>query len=109
MFNEEKKDKKVFPARTTHAVMALCVAVVITAIIGGWLLTLGTTFERIDSQVAAEKKGRSGLFESIGKEFYSLSALWPGSGAVKGIQVEEVTEEDLKKMEEKVFGRVISE
>ena len=65
MFKEDKKTKKVFPARAAHAVMALCVAIITAAIIGGWLLTLGTTFERIDSEVAAGQK--AGLFQSIGK------------------------------------------
>ncbi|HLD19824.1 MAG TPA: hypothetical protein VJB93_01050 [Patescibacteria group bacterium] len=100
-----KKIKTHHDSDKARALVALCVACVTIVIIGFWVLSLGTAFDRVDAE--ARQSPDDNFWKTIAQEFKSLTSL---GSTVKGVRIEgTATEEDLLEMEEQVFGKSISQ
>lgn len=88
-----------------RALVAVCVACVTIVIVGFWFLSLGTAFDRVDTQV--RRMPDDTFWKTMAQELKSLTSL---GSTVKGVRIEgTATESELLDMEEQVFGGPISQ
>ncbi len=100
-----KKIKIHHDSDKARALVALCVASVTIVIIGFWILSLGTAFDRVDAE--ARQSPDDSFWKTMAQELKSLTSL---GSTVKGVRIEgTATEGELLDMEEQVFGQPISQ
>ncbi|HAZ16708.1 MAG: hypothetical protein A3H59_03750 [Candidatus Jacksonbacteria bacterium RIFCSPLOWO2_02_FULL_43_9] len=101
-----KKTKTHRDSDKARALVALCVACVTLVIVGFWMLSLGSAFNRIDAQMSNASEDAT-FWKTMAQEFKSLTSL---GREVKGVKIEgTATESELLHMEQKVFGQPISQ